>query len=143
VTGTQLLVLALLGGAFAGGWFARGAGKDEDGAPRLPAGALDDAGAALDAALAALERVDAGGDDAAEELAGAVARLAPRQKRLSTALGDDHPSVAEYRRARETLELLASNPDALDLAVFDALAQAASDARRRYTLGAEAVAALR
>ena len=143
MTGTQLLVLALLGGAFAGGWFARGAGKGEDGAPEIPADALDDAGDALDAALAVLERVDDGEAEAAAQLTNAVAALTPREERLSDALGDDHPCVVEYRRGREALELLAGDPEALDLAVFDALAQAAGDARRRYALGAEAVAALR
>ena len=143
MTGTQLLVLALLGAAFAGGWFARGSGNDEQTDARIPADALNVAGEALDSALSALVQVDDGEEGAAARLVDAVAALGTQEQRLSEAVGDDHPSVAEYRRARETLELLAGNPDELELTVFDALAQAARDARRRYALGAEAVAALR
>jgi len=143
VTGTQLLVLALLGGAFAGGWFARGAGKGGAAATEVPIDTLGPAGAALDEALAALKRVDEGDEGAAADLADAAASLPRQEERLAQALGDDHPAATEYRRAREALELLAGNPRELDLNVFDALAQAADDARRRYVLSAESVTALR
>ena len=155
MTGTELLLLALIGLAFAGGWITHGI-TDGDQTDTSAATAIDRATAKLDDALAALSaaRAMAGVDgelaaglrrDAVRNLGDAAAALGPLERELADALGAEHPCVADYARARETVELVAGEVGAegADRSMLAALERVATDARRRYGIGAAAVTALR
>ncbi len=132
VTGTQLLVLALLGAAFAAGWVAGRNGDErlELGLPRADLlNMLEDAANAVRAALSTRAAAD-------------LSRLEEAREALGQALGNDHPLVDDLEQLGGALALAAVHTDAADTAIASAVESAARTAAQRFHRTAAAIRAL-
>jgi hypothetical protein len=132
VTGTQLLVLALLGAAFGAGWVA-GRNGDERLELRLPRidllDMLEDATNAVRAALSTRAAADLG-------------QLEEARHALAQALGNDHPLVEDLEQLGGALALTAAQADAADTAIASAVESAAKTAAHRFYRTAAAIQTL-
>ncbi len=154
MSGEQLIVLALLGVAFAVGWIARGDGRAARGSPEGAAGEraaylralIEDAQAALDRAVSACApalaiaegsaRGDVALSAALDVVDRATATLAPLADRLHMELGDDHPLTEEFDDAAAAVDLvqswLSSGATPADAVTARGLHRAARDALGRF-----------
>jgi hypothetical protein len=132
VTGTQLLVLALLGAAFVAGWVA-GRNGDERLELRLPRTdllrMLDEAATAAQAALSTRASTD-------------LERLEDAKQALAQALGSDHPLVDDLEQLSGALALAAVQSDDADAAIASAVESAARTAATRFNRTAAAIRTL-
>jgi len=132
VTGTQLLVLALLGAAFGAGWVA-GRNGDERLELRLPRvdllRMLEEAANAARAALSTRADADLG-------------QLEEAKQALAEALGSGHPLVDDLEQLSGALALAAAQSGDADAEIASAVDSAARTAASRFYRTAAAIRSL-